>query len=198
MNLIQSLTDNYGVVSIVVLVWLSIYFILVFWIFIYRYISLSNLISNEKACLDSLVSGKYTLPRNSVFHYNISKIEKKVTEPILQYCLNKTVKEATSGLTFLAVVASTAPFIGLFGTVVEILEAFSTLGNEARVTLDVIAPVISKALVATATGILTAVPAYTFNLFLKRKVFELNTYLKLQIDILLSPKESLKNVDEIV
>ena len=197
MNL-QSLTDDYGVVSVVVLIWLSIYFILVFWVFIYRYISLSSLIGNEKICLDALVGGKYMLPRNSIFHNNLSKIEKKVTEPILQYCLNKTIKEATSGLTFLAVAASTAPFIGLFGTVVEILEAFSTLGNESRTTLDVIAPVISKALVATAAGIITAVPAYTFNLFLKRKVFELNTYLKLQIDILLSPKESIKNADEII
>lgn len=137
------------------------------------------------------------MPRNSILYSSLSKLDKKVTEPVLSYCLNKAIKEATVGLTFLGVVASTAPFIGLFGTVVEILDAFSKLSNETRATLDVIAPVISKALVATAIGILTAVPAYSFNLFLKRKVFELNTYLKLQIDILLSPKDTSKAPEDI-
>ena len=98
-------------------------------------------------------------------------------------------KDATLGLTFLAIVASTAPFIGLFGTVIEILEAFSKLGVGSKTTLDVIAPIISKALVATAAGILTAIPAYSFHLFLKRKVFELNTYLQLQINVLIASKE---------
>ena len=44
------------------------------------------------------------------------------------------------------------------------------------------------ALIATAAGILTAIPAYSFNLVLKRKVFELNTYLQLQINVLMSSK----------
>ena len=59
---------------------------------------------------------------------------------------------------------------------------------DSKATLDVIAPVISKALIATAAGILTAIPAYSFNLVLKRKVFELNTYLQLQINVLMSSK----------
>ena len=86
----------------------------------------------------------------------------------------------------LAVVASTSPFIGLFGTVVEILDAFSKLGEGARATLDVIAPVISKALVATATGILTAIPAYSFHLLLKRSAFELATILQMQIEMIVA------------
>ena len=60
---------------------------------------------------------------------------------------------------------------------------------ESKATLDVIAPIISKALIATAAGILTAIPAYTFNLFLKRKVFELNTYLQLQVNLLAYSKD---------
>ncbi|WP_297814239.1 MotA/TolQ/ExbB proton channel family protein [uncultured Helicobacter sp.] len=183
-----TLLDNYGLVAIVVLGWLSLYFIFVIWVFLYRYFSLSMALNNEKKCLEILLNGRNTLPKSSLLGSNLIGIDKKLTEPMLQYSLDKAIKDATIGLTFLAIVASTAPFIGLFGTVVEILEAFSKLGTNSKATLDVIAPVISKALVATAAGILTAIPAYSFNLFLKRKVFELNTYLQLQINVLISPK----------
>ena len=185
---LAGLLDNYGITTVVVLGWLSIYFILVLWVFIYRYFSISFALSGEKKCLEALLNGRNTVPKNSLLGSNLMGIDKKLTEPMLQYALDKAIKDATVGLTFLAIVASTAPFIGLFGTVVEILEAFSKLGENSRATLDVIAPIISKALVATATGILTAIPAYSFNLFLKRKVFELNTYLQLQINVIISPK----------
>lgn len=148
------------------------------------------IISGEKKCLETLLGGRNALPKSSLLGANLIGIDKRLTEPMLQYALDKAIKDATIGLTFLAIVASTAPFIGLFGTVVEILEAFSKLGENSKATLDVIAPVISKALVATAAGILTAIPAYSFNLFLKRKVFELNTYLQLQINVLISPKSA--------
>ncbi|MCI5968764.1 MotA/TolQ/ExbB proton channel family protein [Helicobacter sp.] len=183
-----TLLDNYGVITIVVLSWLSLYFILVLWIFIYRYSLIVAALSYEKRCLETLLGGRNTLPQNSLLGSNLIGVDKKLTEPMLQYALDKAIKDVTIGLTFLAIVASTAPFIGLFGTVVEILEAFSKLGENSKATLDVIAPVISKALVATAAGILTAIPAYSFNLFLKRKVFELSTYLQLQINVLVSPK----------
>lgn len=183
-----TLLEGYGFTTIAVLLWLSLYFILVFWIFIYRYISILTALSNEKKSLESLLNGGNTLSKHSLLGGNLVGVEKKLTESMLQYALDKAIKEATMGLTFLAIVASTAPFIGLFGTVVEILEAFSKLAQNSKATLDVIAPIISKALVATAAGILTAIPAYSFNLFLKRKVFELNTYLQLQISVLVSPK----------
>ena len=163
----SSLFDNYGVTTVVVLLWLSLYFILVLWIFVYRYFSILMILSEEEKCLESVLNGRNTLPKNSLLGSSLVGIDKKLTEHMLQYALDKAIKDATIGLTFLAIVASTAPFIGLFGTVVEILEAFSKLGDNSRATLDVIAPVISKALVATAAGILTAIPAYSFNLFLK-------------------------------
>ncbi|WP_298495725.1 MotA/TolQ/ExbB proton channel family protein [uncultured Helicobacter sp.] len=178
MNLTTLLSD-YGVTAIVVLVWLSLYFILVVWTFVYRYLVLNIALNNEKKCLEVLLSGRNALPKNSLLGSNLIGIDKKLTEPMLQYSLDKAIKDATIGLTFLGIVASTAPFIGLFGTVVEILEAFSKLGTNSKATLDVIAPVISKALVATAAGILTAVPAYSFN------------YLQLQINVLISPKTNL-------
>ncbi|WP_299546555.1 MotA/TolQ/ExbB proton channel family protein [uncultured Helicobacter sp.] len=183
-----SLLEGYGITTVVILSWLSLYFILVLWIFMYRYFSITMALSSEEKCLETLLSGRNTLPKNSLLGSNLVGIDKKLTEHMLQFALDKAIKDATLGLTFLAIVASTAPFIGLFGTVVEILEAFSKLGENSRATLDIIAPIISKALVATAAGILTAIPAYSFNLFLKRKVFELNTYLQLQINVLISPK----------
>lgn len=182
--------DNFGFITLIVIAWLSLYFIITFWIFIYRYFSLSSALENEKESLETLLMGKKTLSRRSLLAKNLKKSDNKLTKTLLKYSLDKAIKDATIGLTFLAIVASTAPFIGLFGTVVEILEAFSKLGENSKATLDVIAPVISKALVATAAGILTAIPAYSFNLFLKRKVFEITTYLQLQIDMLLSSVEN--------
>lgn len=63
------------------------------------------------------------------------------------------------GVTFLATVASSAPFIGLFGTVWGIMNAFHGLGEHKNSTLEAVAPGISEALVATAIGLAAAIPA---------------------------------------
>jgi biopolymer transport protein TolQ len=63
------------------------------------------------------------------------------------------------GLTFLASVASAAPFIGLFGTVWGIMNAFHGLSDAKLTTLQAVAPGISEALVATAIGLAAAIPA---------------------------------------
>ena len=124
MNLL-SFSGDYGITTIVVLVWLSLYFIFVVWVFLYRYIRLSVLTRGEKECLEDLLRGRNLLPRNSILNINLGKIDKKPTESMLQYSINKAIKDSTAGLTFLGIVASTAPFIGLFWWVVEIQEAFS-------------------------------------------------------------------------
>lgn len=64
-----------------------------------------------------------------------------------------------SGVTFLATTASSAPFIGLFGTVWGILNAFHELGKAQLTTIQAVAPGISEALVATAVGLAAAIPA---------------------------------------
>ena len=70
------------------------------------------------------------------------------------------------GITFLATTASAAPFIGLFGTVWGIMNAFHGLGNAKSSTLQAVAPGISEALVATAVGLAAAIPAaIAFNFF---------------------------------
>ena len=73
------------------------------------------------------------------------------------------------GLTFLASVASAAPFIGLFGTVWGIMNAFNSLSSATNTTLQAVAPGISEALVATAIGLVAAIPAaVAYNFFAVR------------------------------
>lgn len=62
-------------------------------------------------------------------------------------------------LPFLATVGSVSPYIGLFGTVIGIMNAFIGLANQAQATLQVVAPGIAEALVATAMGLFAAIPA---------------------------------------
>jgi biopolymer transport protein TolQ len=62
-------------------------------------------------------------------------------------------------LTFLATVGSTSPFIGLFGTVWGIMTAFEGIGKTGSASLAVVAPGIAEALIATAIGLVAAIPA---------------------------------------
>jgi biopolymer transport protein ExbB/TolQ len=68
-------------------------------------------------------------------------------------------RRAESGLSFLATVGSTAPFIGLFGTVWGIMHSFSSIAQAKDTSLAVVAPGISEALFATAIGLAAAIPA---------------------------------------
>jgi len=70
------------------------------------------------------------------------------------------------GMTFLASVGSTAPFIGLFGTVWGIMNSFSSIAATNNTSLAVVAPGISEALFATALGLVAAIPAVVaYNVF---------------------------------
>ena len=70
------------------------------------------------------------------------------------------------GLSGLAVVATASPFMGLFGTVWGIMNAFSNIASQGNTNLTTVAPAISEALFATAMGLAAAIPAYVaFNLF---------------------------------
>lgn len=71
----------------------------------------------------------------------------------------REVDELESGLAFLATVGSTSPYVGLFGTVWGIMNAFIGLGNVQQATLAQVAPGIAEALIATAIGLVAAIPA---------------------------------------
>lgn len=175
--------NNSGAITIFVLALLSIYLILVFWIFIYKYISLNASLSNEKNSLDALTSRGSELSPLSALSKCSNNIKSK---PILHACEITIIKDASTGISWLSIISSTSPFVGLFGTVVGILESFALFSSQAKVSFSVIAPAISEALVATAAGIFVAIFAYTFHQIIVRKVYELNTYLKAQSEILIA------------
>ncbi len=70
---------------------------------------------------------------------------------------------------FLATTGSTAPFVGLFGTVWGIMNSFISIGSQKNASLDVVAPGIAEALIATAIGLAAAIPAVmAYNYFVRR------------------------------
>ncbi len=74
----------------------------------------------------------------------------------------KESEELQKGLSILATVGSTAPFIGLFGTVWGIMNAFIEIAEQQNTNLAVVAPGIAEALLATGLGLLAAIPAVIF------------------------------------
>jgi biopolymer transport protein ExbB len=93
----------------------------------------------------------------------------ELLEQTLRVQLQKEQHAMESGLTLLASIGSTAPFVGLFGTVLGIMHAMHEITASGSTSLDVVAGPIGDALVATAIGIAVAVPAVlAYNFFLRR------------------------------
>ena len=85
---------------------------------------------------------------------------------ILEVNIEKQMNEIDKNYTFLATVGSTAPFIGLFGTVWGIMNSFQSIAISRNTSLAIVAPGIAEALFATALGLLAAIPAVVaFNKF---------------------------------
>tara|TARA_B100000579_G_scaffold403739_1_gene387985 strand:+ start:332 stop:1006 length:675 start_codon:yes stop_codon:yes gene_type:complete len=78
---------------------------------------------------------------------------------ILEVGMEKQISKIEKGFTFLATVGSTAPFIGLFGTVWGIMNSFQSIAISRNTSLAIVAPGIAEALFATALGLLAAIPA---------------------------------------
>ena len=83
-------------------------------------------------------------------------------ERSMSVAIGREVNELESGMTFLASVASSAPFIGLFGTVWGIMNSFTAIAATNNTSLAVVAPGIAEALFATAIGLVAAIPAAIF------------------------------------
>lgn len=173
-------------ITIVVLGWLSIYFIVSFTILFSRMAGISAWQRREQSALESLLMGAKNIPNDSSLRKCANG---KISKEKLNVCISMAEKNATSGLTWLSIIASTSPFIGLFGTVISILETFSQLGTGNGGSINVIAPAISEALVATGAGIFVAIPAYTFNLVIKRKAYELMSVIERQADVMMALKK---------
>jgi len=94
-------------------------------------------------------------------------------QELLDRCLRQQMQKERgsleSGLAVLATIGSTAPFVGLFGTVYGIMHALQDISKSGSASLDVVAGPIGEALIATAIGIAVAVPAViAYNFFLRR------------------------------
>ena len=169
-------------INIIVLGWLGVYLFFVFFVFFYKFFSIIFWIKKEKESLNALlmsgnIAGVSSLKKCIENAENVNSLA-------FDACIQAAKTEAENGIVFLSIVASTAPFIGLFGTVVGILNAFSSMQNVT--TINMIAPAIADALVATAVGIIVAVPAYSFHQILSKKVEDLTTLLIMQKDFYLS------------
>jgi biopolymer transport protein TolQ len=112
-------------------------------------------------------------PLVSIFDYGYSEINRQVqtrggfsNKPALERSLQLGTSEELArldrNLNWLATTASVSPFIGLFGTVLGIIRAFQMLGSSAGTSLASVGPGISEALIATAVGLATAIPAAIF------------------------------------
>ena len=89
----------------------------------------------------------------------IERADLETVERTMRRTLSEELSKLERGLTFLATVASAAPFIGLFGTVWGIMNAFHGLSYAKSTSIQAVAPGISEALVATAIGLAAAIPA---------------------------------------
>ncbi len=176
-------------ITLLVIGVLSLYFILTVWIFLYRYTLLKKRLDFETDSLARLYMGRSRgITKQSVLYSYVARVD-RLTPAILKAAISDTIRVSTRGLTFLSIASSTAPFIGLFGTVIGILETFAKLSTQKSAALSVVAPAISEALIATAVGIFVAIFAYSFHLLLKRKAYELSSVLESQAEVILAQRE---------
>lgn len=175
-------------VTLGVLALLALYFVTLNWVFLYRTFLISAWKTKETSSLESLLMGATSVSEISFLNHFLRSAH-FVSEEILNLGMHAATKEATKGLSVLSVIASTSPFIGLFGTVVSILDTFSHIGQSSS-SMSVIAAGVSDALVATAAGIFVAIFAYTYHQILKREAYDLNHLIVMQSDALLARKRN--------
>lgn len=112
-------------------------------------------------------------PLATVFDFGYSEVERQVKargtvtnklalERTLQLGISEEIARLERNMNWLATTATVSPFVGLFGTVLGIIDAFHGLGQAGSASLRAVAPGISEALIATAMGLAAAIPAAVF------------------------------------
>lgn len=88
---------------------------------------------------------------------------------VMSVSINRSIQKLEIGLNMLAIIGSSAPFIGLFGTVWGIMNSFQSIALMKNTSLAVVAPGIAEALLATGIGLFVAIPAvFFYNIFIAR------------------------------
>lgn len=135
----------------------------------------------------ALASEQYTAaPLVAVFDFGYGEVERQVkqrgalvnkpaVERSLQLGISEEVAKLEMNMNWLATVATVSPFIGLFGTVWGIIDAFQGLGNAGSASLRAVAPGISEALITTAIGLAAAIPAAIFYNIFGTRIKEIGT-----------------------
>ena len=118
---------------------------------------------------NSLTNKKINDPVENIFKSAMAELIKTKSKPssvqsarvsrVLEISADNEIKLIEKNFTFLATVGSTAPFIGLFGTVWGIMNSFQSIAISRNTSLAIVAPGIAEALFATALGLLAAIPA---------------------------------------
>jgi len=137
-------------------------------------------------CFHLFSLGHKELQRLRSISATLNKTE--TIERALEKALAQSEEELRKGLSILATIASTAPFVGLLGTVWGIMDTFKLLGKAQESSSDmlsVVAPGIAEALVATAVGLFVAIPAVWFyNILLNKKQTVLEVAYNFKVDFL--------------
>ena len=135
-------------------------------------------------------------PMANVFKNSMKTLLKSKRSPNLQEKMSRMleinieqeIEKIEKNYTFLATVGSTAPFIGLFGTVWGIMNSFQSIAISRNTSLAIVAPGIAEALFATALGLLAAIPAVVafnkFNNDLKKYTQKLENFSKRLLSII--------------
>ena len=117
-----------------------------------------------------------------------SAVQSARVERVLEISTEEQMKNIEKNFTFLATVGSTAPFIGLFGTVWGIMNSFQSIAISRNTSLAIVAPGIAEALFATALGLLAAIPAVVaynkFNSDSKRYLSRIENFCKRFLSII--------------
>ncbi len=161
-----------------------------FYILLTKYLEQNKVMGQSKAIgakfwnAASLRDGAASLDKDSAYRQIVDdgllaqEQHGKLTDPVDQHDWTSSAlarsqaainSELGGGLSFLATVGSTAPFIGLFGTVVGILSALVKIGAAGQASIDAVAGPVGEALYMTAFGLLTAVPAVLAYNWLQRR-----------------------------
>ena len=125
-------------------------------------------------------------PLVAVFDFGYSEVNRQVakrgriTNPVavertLQLGISEEVAKLERSMSWLATAATVSPFVGLFGTVFGIIEAFQALGLTGSTSMRTVAPGIANALFATALGLFAAIPAAVFYNYFGHSIKEMGT-----------------------
>jgi len=99
----------------------------------------------------------------------LAGVDRPYLDRIVALILQGQISKQEAYLPFLATTGNTTPFIGLFGTVIGIINAFQEIGKQGTANIAAVAPGVAEALVATAAGLFTAIPAViAYNYYLTR------------------------------